>query len=402
MLRKFKLPSPRWLGLAALGVVVLLAVNYLRPIPAISAVPTIRASSGGGSPATLPWPDRGQGAIGAEGAGVLAASPSAQPQPIASVAKVMTALVVVEARPLRKGESGPLVQVTADDVTTFQQGLANGESVVPVQAGEQLTEYQALQALLVPSGNNFATLLARWASGSVDAHLERMNVRAKELGMKRTRFADASGLSPDTVSVAADLVRLGEAAMQQEVLADIVSQPLTSLPVAGTVYNVNYVLNQSGIVGIKTGNILQAGACYLFAGTHQLPAGRHLLLFGAVMGLPTLDLAFSSAKALLQAMRTSLESRRIVARDQTVGRYEPPWGSGSDVVATDDLDILVWPGTTVRSTLRTRRLDGALPARSAVGRLHVTAADQGYDVPLVTTDEIASPGPFWRLTHLTF
>src|SRR5437764_11909320 len=190
MLRTVRLTRSRWLVLAPVGLAVLLAVNYLRPIPAVAAAQTIARASGGGSPASLPWPAQGQGAIGAEGAGVLAASARPRPQPIASVAKVMTALVVLDARPLRSGESGPAVIVSADDVTEFQQEQANGESVVPVQAGEQLTEYQALQALLVPSGNNFAALLARWASGSVEAHVRRMNARARALGMKRTRFAD--------------------------------------------------------------------------------------------------------------------------------------------------------------------------------------------------------------------
>ncbi|MDQ6744150.1 MAG: D-alanyl-D-alanine carboxypeptidase, partial [Candidatus Dormibacteraeota bacterium] len=161
----------------ALLLVALLAVNYLRPIPKVAATQTLPASLTKGAPSTLPWPDRGQGAVGAQGSGVLAATAGARPEPIASVAKVMTALVVLEEKPLQTGQQGPALTVTAADVAEYQQAQANGESVVPVQAGEQLSEYQALQGLLIPSGNNIAQLLARWASGSIDTHVQRMNTR---------------------------------------------------------------------------------------------------------------------------------------------------------------------------------------------------------------------------------
>ena len=61
-------------------------------------------------------------------------------------------LFVDDEKPLQEGEKGPVISVSADDVTEYQQEKANGESVVPVQAGEQLTEYQALQGLLIPPG----------------------------------------------------------------------------------------------------------------------------------------------------------------------------------------------------------------------------------------------------------
>src|SRR5215467_1985217 len=326
--------------------------------------------------------------------------PSAHSAPIASVAKVMTALVVLDTKPLQKGETGPAITITPDDVTEFQQRQANQESVVAVQAGEQLTEYQALQALLIPSANNLATVLARWASGSTGAFVNRMNAKARDLGLRGTTFADAAGTADQTVSTPIDMIRLGAAALNNPVLVDIVSQLQVTLPLAGSRPNVNYALGQDGIFGIKTGNISSEGAIYLFAGNVQLASGRKVVVIGAVQGLPTLDGAFNSGRALLRAAHTSLELRHVVSRDQTVGRYHVPWGGSSDVVSTADLDVLVWTGTVLRMKLQTAAVDSAVSARAEVGKLHVTVGDASYDIRVTTTDAIEAPGFMAKLTRV--
>jgi serine-type D-Ala-D-Ala carboxypeptidase (penicillin-binding protein 5/6) len=394
----------RWLGLGVLFlVVVALVVNEFRSVGAVPAVQTIAASaSASGAAAPIPWPASAQGAIGGEDSGAIASSPNAQPKPIASVAKVMTALVVLDQKPIKEGDQGPAITITPEDVTEYQQEKANGESVLPVQAGEQLTEYQALQGLLIPSGNNVAGLLARWASGSLDAHVQRMNAKAKALGLDRTTFADVSGLSEKTVSVPADLVRLGQEALKSPVLAGIVQQEQAVLPVAGVQPNVNYALGQDGIFGIKTGNIAAGGAIYLFAGNVQLSTGTKLYMVGAVQGLSTLDGAFNAARTLLRAARTSLQTLHVVSRNQSVGRYDLPWGGGSDVVATQDLDVLVWAGTVVRLALRADAVSPPVSPRTAVGRLRVTAGDAVFDLPVASADQLNPPGRLARLTRVTW
>jgi D-alanyl-D-alanine carboxypeptidase (penicillin-binding protein 5/6) len=388
-------------GAAALLLMALLAINYLRPIPQVAASQTLPASLTKGAAPSLPWPDRGQAAVGAQGSGVLASTAGARPQPIASVAKVMTALVVLELKPLQSGQQGPALAVSAADVAEYQQAQADGESVVPVQAGEQLSEYQALQALLIPSGNNVAQLVARWASGSIEAHVQRMNSRAADLKLRQTHFADVSGISDKTVSVPADLIRLGETAMENPVLAEIVGQPQATLPgLPGPAINVNYSLGKEGIVGVKTGNIPQVGAVYLSAATHQLAGGRKLLVFAAVQGLPTLQNALDDAAALLAAVRQSLELQRIVSRDQVVGHYAAPWGSNADIVADGDLDIALLPGTPVATSLAARAAKAPEAAGPVVGRLNVRTGFEEVQLPVALNDDLEGASTLWRLTRL--
>jgi serine-type D-Ala-D-Ala carboxypeptidase (penicillin-binding protein 5/6) len=390
----------RWALVAAAVVAALLAVNEFRPVAAAAPTQSIPSSSTGSAATPVPWPSGGQSALGTANGNLIALTPGAKPAPIASVAKVMTALVVLDVKPLKKGEKGPTIGITAEDVADFQQRKSQGESVVAVQAGEQLSEYQALQGLLIPSGNNLATTLARWAAGSLDAFVKRMNDKARALHLTNSTFADPSGAVDRTVSTPADLIRLGAEALNSDVLVDVMSQQEVSLPLNGTTPNVNYALGKDGIFGIKTGNIPSGGAIFLFAGNVDLSSGGRVVVIGAVQGLPTLQGALDSGRALLRAAHTSLERRQVVSHNQTVGRYSTPWGAHSDVVSTADLTLLLWSGTVVRLKLEAAAVDSAVAAGSEVGKLHVTAGDAAYDVSVVTTDGMPAPSFGARLTRL--
>lgn len=124
--------------------------------------------------------------------------------PIASLAKIMTGYVVLRDRPLPAAGPGPVITVAAADAAAYARDQRQGQSVVRVAAGEKLTERQALEAMLIPSGNNIASLLARWDAGSEAAFAAKMNTRARQLGLGGTRYGDASGADPATVSTAAD------------------------------------------------------------------------------------------------------------------------------------------------------------------------------------------------------
>ncbi|MFL5942105.1 MAG: D-alanyl-D-alanine carboxypeptidase family protein, partial [Gaiellaceae bacterium] len=192
------------------------------------------------------------------------AGPNQHAAPIASIAKVMTAYLVLRDHPLRPLEEGPTITLTYADVADTDRRRGQQESVVPIAAGERLTERQALEALLLPSANNIAAVLARWDAGSVDGFVARMNVAARTLGMTRTRYTDPSGYDDATVSTAADQVRIVDRAMRLPVFASVVATPSATLPVAGTVRNTNTLLGYDGFVGVKTGSDDAAGGCFAF------------------------------------------------------------------------------------------------------------------------------------------
>jgi serine-type D-Ala-D-Ala carboxypeptidase (penicillin-binding protein 5/6) len=246
-----------------------------------------RAAPGVAVPATV-WPAYGQAAVQI-GQSPIQAGPGQHAAPIASVAKVMTAYLVLRDHPLGVGEDGPAIRLTAADVADTDRRSRQGESVVPVVVGEQLSEWQALQALLLPSANNIAAVLARWDAGSLARFVAHMNTTARSLGMARTRYTDPSGYDDATVSTAADQLRIVELAMRLPVFARIVATTSVTLPVAGTVHNTNRLLGRNGFVGVKTGSDKAAGGCFAFRAIRLLH-GKRTTITGVVLGQPGHDL----------------------------------------------------------------------------------------------------------------
>lgn len=394
----------RWrVGLVLLLIVVAAGtVNYLRPIPAAipsSLIPTSVTIKG--TPPSLPWPSHGSAAVGLQGLGFIASSGNEQAIPAASITKVMTAFVVLKDKPLKKGETGPTITLTDADVQAYQADLQSKQSVVKVEAGEQLTELQVLEGMLIPSANNLAETVARWDAGSGTSFIAKMNAGATELHLSHTKFDDTSGASTGSVSTASDLLALGMAAMQNDVFAQIVAMGQVTLPVAGVVYNVNAALTHTGIIGIKTGSGLDSGANFLFAANAKVD-GNTIVVYGCVMGEPTLDAAFTAAENLITTMSSAVHVQRVLERNQTVAIYNTQWGEQADVVSLFDVDLVEWPGMVLRQRLDSPQLamDKPLPPGTRAGKVHMTLGDYDFDVSLATANQMYPPGRFWRLTRV--
>ncbi|HEX5450225.1 MAG TPA: hypothetical protein VFW85_09230 [Gaiellaceae bacterium] len=252
------------------------------------------------------WPAYGQAAFVKDGASY--AGPHQHRAAIASLAKVMTAYLVLRDHPLRMGEEGPTLTLTDGDVADTDLRRGRDESVVPVVAGEQLTERQALQALLLPSANNIAVVLARWDRGSVLRFVSRMNATARSLGMTHTHYTDPSGYDDTTVSTAADQVRIVVQAMRVLAFANIVATRSAWLPVAGIVHNTDTLLGHDGFVGVKTGSDHAAGGCFAFR-VVLLIKGKRTTVTGVVLGQPGHD-QIGAGLAAAAAMVDRIAGRR--------------------------------------------------------------------------------------------
>jgi D-alanyl-D-alanine carboxypeptidase (penicillin-binding protein 5/6) len=246
------------------------------------------------------WPQQGQAAL-ALGDGRPASSPHEHPVPIASLAKVMTAYLTLERYPLRDAQDGFTITVTAAQADAAAEQAAENQSGVKVIAGEQLTERQLLEGLLIASGNNIAWMLAGEVAGTESRFIAEMNDTARALGMDHTVYTDPSGFDPGTVSTAADQLRVFERAMRLPVFRQIVSMPSVTLPVAGTLTNYNPLIAE-GYAG-KTGSDSAAGGCLAFF--TQVTTGGHAVtavgvVLGQGQGSDTSELLGAAAEAATQ------------------------------------------------------------------------------------------------------
>ena len=382
-------------------------VQLLRPVPPMTltaSITTMRVLPG---VAPRPdWPGRAEAAVGLPGTGLLGTHGGSQPVPIASLAKIMTGYVVLNGHPLPAGGSGPVITVTAADAAAYASDRRQRQSVVKVMPGETLTERQALEAMLIPSGNNIAWMLARWDAGSQPAFVAKMNARARSLGLSQTRYADASGADPATVSTAADQFRLTVRAMQIPAFRQIVAMPQVTLPVADLAYNVNAALGHDGITGVKTGSSSQAGGCLAFAAIRTVDGGQ-VTIVGAVLGVHAtparpseLGGVISASENLLASIGRDLEHVQVIEPGAVLASVSSAWTAAPAAVKATGIPVTAWPGTPVTITVTPRPLGHAISQGQPVAQAAVTVGSEVRRITLDASQAASAPSVRWLLTRL--
>jgi serine-type D-Ala-D-Ala carboxypeptidase (penicillin-binding protein 5/6) len=400
--------------LLAVVVIVLLAVAYvvvqfLRPVPSVTASASTASATATmpGAPATLTWPSQGESAVGVEGGGLLATAGAQTPTPLASVTKLMTAYVVLHDHPLAAKASGPTITVTPADVTTYQQDRQAGDSVVPVQPGEKLSELEALEALLVPSGDNIASLLADWDAGSEPAFVAWMNAAANRLRLADTHYVDASGVVPGTYSTAASQVKLAMLDMEVPAFRAIVDMAQVTLPVAGLRYNVDALLGKDGIVGVKTGYTSSAGGCFVFAANTKV-GGKPVMIVGAIFhqygtaAQPSaLTETFDATTALVTSVDHALVHATVVHRGEVLGELDAPWTGSVALESMGNVAFTALPGQHITTTVvLPDKVDAPVPAEHRLGKVVIEVGNERATAPLFTARALPSVSLGWRLTDV--
>jgi D-alanyl-D-alanine carboxypeptidase (penicillin-binding protein 5/6) len=386
-------------GILAVGLLVFgyVSLAVLRPIPANAA--QLETTAPISQPATpLQWPDYGTGAIGAVGIdGVLGNSGGQQPTPMASITKTVTALVVLAKMPLEAGENGPELTLTEADARIYSQTIAEGGSAAPVAPGSVFTERQLLQAMMLPSANNYSITLVTWAFGSMPAFLAAASDWLAAHDLAGTHLADSSGLDSDSRSTPADLVAIGTLALAHPVLSEIVEEKSAVLPVIGKVENTNKLLGSNGVIGLKTGTTRDAGACLLFAA--ETTVGSEKITFvGVILGAPNHRQLNQAVTALIASATAGFHEVQLVETGDDFGSYTTPWGATSDIVAAESASILVWQDAPVTVTSTATALETGEDGRE-VGSVRFEHDGERITVPLVLEDELEGPDLGWKLCH---
>ena len=215
-------------------------------------------------------------------------------RPMASVTKVMTALLVLEG-----GNLGQQIRVPK---AAMDYAWKNGGESAGLHPGDHLTAQQLLAALLLPSGADAAYTLASTYGPGLNVFVARMNATAARIGMTHTHFTSPDGLpyptETSTYSTPSDLLTLGLAAMRFPVFRSIVSQSFFHLPKARGHHQYRWdntnalITSYQGAVGIKDGYTDDAGHCLLFEAVRN---GRTLM--GVVLGSPPTGLAAGAQDA---------------------------------------------------------------------------------------------------------
>ncbi|MEU2569550.1 D-alanyl-D-alanine carboxypeptidase [Streptomyces althioticus] len=394
-----------WTPLVLLLVIVFAVVQNFRPLPTPTLVLTAQDSYTfeGGKP-QIPWPENGQAALDVEGIGTFGSSGEQKPVPIASVAKVMTAYVILRDHPLKSGADGPKIEI---DKAAEEQSDAGQESTVDVTEGDAISEREAVEAILIASANNVARLLARWDAGSEEAFVEKMNEAAEDLGMSDTTYTDPSGLNNTTVSTAVDQVKLARAAMRQPAFREVAAM-MEYTDYKGVKHgNWNRLVGKDDVVGIKTGTTTSALGNLSFAAKKDVDGEVHRIV-GAVLRQPEggedntiLSGALDAGHKLVLAGQDALRAETILRKGTVVGYADDGLGGRTPVVVTEDVKAVGWAGLEVKLTFAGTELPHTAEAGTEVGTLTVGDGRNGaVKVPVSLKEDLVEPGFTDKLTRV--
>jgi serine-type D-Ala-D-Ala carboxypeptidase (penicillin-binding protein 5/6) len=308
-------------------------------------------------------------------------------RPIASITKIMTALLVVES-------ATPFDEVIASSRAVSETGAELG-----LDEGERILVSELLYALMLQSANDAALALAEHIGGSVDAFVKMMNERARGLGLADTRFASPNGLDDSGYSTARDLAAITVEAYRSGSFAETAAAKFRTIPApegpARRIQNRNALLwLYPDALGVKTGYTAAAGFCLVAAAERD-----GLRLATVVLGAP--GEPFSDAAALLNYGFQAYERRQVVRLGDPLDPVRVA-GRLVTVKAGDVLRVLVRRGDSVVEEMRpSRTLSLPLARGERVGELVVSVSGQELGVvPVVTAEAVpATPAVrqvWWR------
>ena len=213
-----------------------------------------------------------------------------EPLPPASITKIMTLLLIME--DINEGK------FTFDDkVTASERAKSMGGSTIFLDTGEVMTVSDLVKGIAVASANDACVAMAEFMEGSVEAFVERMNKRAKELSMESTVFRNTNGLpDPEHKSTASDIAKMSKALLSYPEILSYTTIWTDSLRNGEFLLaNTNKLIRfYDGATGLKTGSTDEAGCCISASAKRD-----NLELIAVVLGAPTSNDRFSDARALL-------------------------------------------------------------------------------------------------------
>ncbi len=360
------------------------------------------------APLSLNWPSYGESALSIDNGPIL--TNGAQTAiPTASTAKLITALLVLKKYPLNLGQSGPEITLTQADVNILNYYQSSQGSVLNIYAGENLSELQMLEAMLLPSANNIADSLAIWAYGSLSNYQTNANQFLAQNNLSSTHVgSDASGFDPSTVSSASDLVQIAKIAYKNPVIANIVGlKSVAGFPLVGSIKNLDFLLGQDGILGIKTGNNNQDMGVFVAVSEKQINA-KNTFIYTSVMGAPNLWYAMNSSRLLIESAWNNFSepiSLSNLKLNSSLGTYKVIWNNQEVNATLSSLpNYLIWNGSKASIKVNLNNISFKTKKGQVIGYLTINS-----DIPstqktlnLVLSNSIKKPPLWWLLLHPSY
>lgn len=337
--------------------------------------------------------------LGEAASGTWSTTGSGEPLPIASITKLITALVILDRAPLASADDpGPTITFGRSDHDLYDAYYVQGATIAAMPTGTAMSLHDALAVMLIPSASNYADALSSRIFGSRDAFLGATRDWLASHGLSGTTITEPTGISPRNTSTPADLLAIAKLAAAHPAIARIVATTSISIPGAGQLYNTNSLLGTAGVTGLKTGNLGDGTHSLLYTATLDVGAADPLAITGVVLGGPSRESVNATVIATLESIRSGFHSVPVATEGQEVGSISTPWGSTATLVIGEAASIFTWSDTPIELTMD---IDTPPTYRdgTVVGSVSWTAGPDTVTAPVEIAGSIDQPTAWWRLTH---
>lgn len=314
--------------------------------------------------------------------------------PLASITKLVVALVGQESRPISPEEK-PYTW-DWDDLAMQAELLAEDSVIMPIQLGTELTRLELLRGALIPSANDFMRAYTSATFGSHDCFLSAVATWRDKHGLTSLEIVEPTGLDERNAASLRDILEIGRLALADPVIAEIVRQTDTTIPGVGTVETTNPLLPvDPRVVGLKTGTLYSSGYNLLFAAT----MGHERRVVAVTLGRESSEHRANDSASLLDRIATLPTVVEFPESSTLVGTVTTWDGDVVELVSDPTPPVELVPGESA-----TREIDLGVfvnPGEdgSIVGTVTVTSP-HGTDTREVTTSAtIETPGFWWKFRH---
>jgi D-alanyl-D-alanine carboxypeptidase (penicillin-binding protein 5/6) len=399
-------------ALIIVGVLVAAVATYIplaltAPVGA-AAASTSRPDATPGAATKLTMPPEGETALsvsgadqylGASASGVLASSGGDAAVPIASISKLITTLVILNAKPLTSAtDAGPTITFSKADHALYDKYYVLNATIAAMPTGSAMSEHDTIETTLVVSACNYAEAMADWAFGSNAGFLSATKKWLAANGLTHTTMVEPTGIDAHNVSTPGDLITLGKLAMANPAVAAIVAKTSLDIPFLTGMANTNTLLGTDGVNGIKTGTLDGSGSDLLFSASVPVTGFPTLSIIGVMLGGASRESVNADVSNLITSLTAGFHEVPVATAGQVVGTYSTPWGAHAKMVIPVSATIPTYSDTKITSTMTTTTLKTGKNGEK-VGSVTWTAGASTTTLPVVLDGAIAPPTAEWRLTH---
>lgn len=319
--------------------------------------------------------------------------------PIASISKIVTALVCLEASPLEAEDQGETHVWSQEDKRRQDAYIAQNGVAYPIPVGTEVTERQMLTLALLPSANDFAAAYAYSVFGDNDAFISAVDAWKARHGLQSLALFEPTGMDERNAASPADVVRIGRLALDDPTVADLVSTRSAELPWGiGEVRSTNPLFSRlPGMLGIKTGASTSAGY-NLLAAQQANASERDLVKIVATLGRPNPEQRMNATRGVLLALDEAPQEVDLVVDAERIGTATTVDGVRIPLVARGSASTVLLPGEQAVRIAKLSAVPVGARGRTA-GTIHVETPLGSEDLTVVTAKPVADPDFWWRLTH---